>query len=34
MAEYIVGAATDEIERDEDLFKAQDPFNKSWDDIK
>ena len=34
MAEYIVGAATDEIFEPEDKFKSADPFNKSWDDIK
>jgi PBSX family phage portal protein len=34
MAEYIIGANTDEIEKEEDIFKAQDPFNKSWDEVK
>ena len=34
MTEYIIGAATDEIEQEDDIFKAQDPFNKSWDLVK
>ena len=34
MADYIVGAQIDENEPDIDVFKAQDPFNKSWEDIK
>lgn len=34
MAEYIIGANTDEVEPENDIFKAQDPFNKSWDEVK
>jgi len=31
---WTVGARIDEIEQTVDQFKKQDPFNKSWDDIK
>lgn len=31
---YINGLNTDELKKEEDTFKAQDPFNKSWDDLK
>lgn len=34
MAEYIIGASTDELEQEDDIFKNQDPFNKSWDIVK
>jgi PBSX family phage portal protein len=32
--QWTVGARIDEIQEQKDLFKQQDPFNKSWDDIK
>ncbi len=32
--EYFIGASIDDEEVREDLFKAQDPFNKTWDDLK
>ena len=32
--QWTVGARIDEIQEQQDLFKQQDPFNKSWDDIK
>ena len=32
--EWTVGARIDEFEQQEDIFKRQDPFVKSWDDIK
>ena len=31
---YNIPVRIDDIERDEDLFKSQDPFNKSWDELK
>lgn len=31
---YNIPASIDEIEEQEDIFKAQDPFNKTWDDLK
>ena len=34
MNEYIIGASLPEFEAEEDLFKKQDPFVKSWDDLK
>jgi PBSX family phage portal protein len=34
MSEYIVGASLPELEQEEDLFKAKDPFNKTWDHLK
>ena len=34
MEEYILGANLDSYDQAEDLFKKQDPFNKSWDDVK
>jgi len=30
---YNIPVRIDDIERDEDLFKSQDPFNKSWDEV-
>ena len=32
--EWTVGARIDEFEREDDIFKKQDPFSKSWDNIK
>ena len=32
--DWIIGASIDDIEEVSDTFKKQDPFNKSWDDIK
>jgi len=32
--EWTVGARIDDLEKSEDAFKKQDPFTKSWDDIK
>lgn len=32
--EWVIGASIDEFEKQEDVFKKQDPFAKSWDDIK
>src|SRR6056300_282854 len=32
--EWTVGARIDDIEKDDDIFKRQDPFSKSWDNIK
>jgi PBSX family phage portal protein len=32
--DYIIGARIDEIEKQEDPFRKQDPFAKSWDDLK
>jgi PBSX family phage portal protein len=32
--DWIIGASIDDIEEVSDTFKRQDPFNKSWDDIK
>jgi PBSX family phage portal protein len=32
--EWTIGASIDEIAKQEDVFKLQDPFTKSWDDIK
>jgi PBSX family phage portal protein len=34
MDEYYINASLPDIEQKEDLFKAQDPFNKTWDDLK
>ena len=34
MSEYIVGASVPELETEEDVFKKQDPFHKSWEDLK
>jgi hypothetical protein len=34
MAEYTIGASIDQIEKKEDLFSQQDPFSRSWDDLK
>ena len=34
MSEYIINASTPEFEREEDIFKKQDPFNKPWEEIK
>jgi PBSX family phage portal protein len=32
--EWTVGARIDDLNEEEDLFKKQDPFGKSWDDIR
>ena len=32
--EYIIGASVDDVAKTPDIFKQQDPFNKSWEDIK
>jgi len=32
--DFIIGASLDHVENQEDVFKAQDPFVKSWDNIK
>jgi PBSX family phage portal protein len=32
--DWIVGARIDDIEKQDDIFKRQDPFNKTWDEIK
>ena len=32
--EWTVGARIDNLEKEDDVFKRQDPFNKSWDDLK
>lgn len=32
--EWTVGARIDELEKQEDVFKRQDPFAKSWDEVK
>jgi PBSX family phage portal protein len=32
--EWTIGASIDEIEKQEDVFGKQDPFSKSWDDLK
>ena len=32
--EYFINARVDEIKEQENVFKQQDPFNKSWDDLK
>jgi PBSX family phage portal protein len=32
--EYIIGASVPPDNQEEDLFKKQDPFNKSWEDLK
>jgi PBSX family phage portal protein len=34
VSEYIVHANVPEFEKEEDIFKKQDPFIKSWDDLK
>jgi len=34
MNEYIIGASLPEFDAEEDLFKKQDPFVKSWEDLK
>jgi PBSX family phage portal protein len=34
MSEYTIGARIDNINEDDDVFKKQDPFQKSWDDLK
>lgn len=34
MSEYIINASVPDIPKEEDLFKQQDPFAKSWDDLK
>ena len=32
--EYIVGANIDDLPSEDDTYKRQDPFNKTWDDLK
>jgi PBSX family phage portal protein len=32
--EWTVGARIDDIDKEEDIFKKQDPFSKSWNDIR
>ena len=32
--EYIIGARIDDAQEEENAFKSQDPFNKSWDSLK
>jgi len=32
--EWIIGASVDEPEKEDDVFKKQDPFAQSWDNIK
>ena len=32
--EWILGARIDDIQKDDDTFKRQDPFNKNWEDLK
>jgi PBSX family phage portal protein len=32
--DYVIGARIDEIEKQEDPFRKQDPFAKSWDEVK
>jgi PBSX family phage portal protein len=32
--DYVIGARIDEIQKQEDPFRKQDPFAKSWDDLK
>jgi PBSX family phage portal protein len=32
--EWTIGARIDDLSQNEDQFKKQDPFNKSWDDLK
>jgi PBSX family phage portal protein len=32
--EYIIGARVDEFEQEQDAFKSQDLFSKSWDDLR
>ena len=32
--EHIIRAKTDDYKEPEDLFSAQDPFNKTWDELK
>ena len=34
MSEYVINASTPDLPNEENLFKSQDPFNKSWDDLK
>jgi PBSX family phage portal protein len=34
MEEYYINASMPELEQPEDLFKARDPFNKTWEDLK
>jgi len=33
-SEWIIGASVDELAKEEDVFKKQDPFTQSWDSIK
>ena len=32
--EYIIGARVDDLQEEDNTFKRQDPFNKTWDDLK
>lgn len=32
--DWILGARIDDIQKDDDTFKRQDPFNKNWDELK
>jgi len=34
MTEYTIGASLPEFEPEEDIFKARDPFNKEWEELK
>jgi PBSX family phage portal protein len=34
MTEYSIGASIDELPNEDDIFKKQDPFGKSWEDLK
>jgi PBSX family phage portal protein len=34
VTEYVVGASLADLQQEEDLFKAKDPFNKTWDGLK
>jgi PBSX family phage portal protein len=34
VVEHVINARTLELEKEDDLFKKQDPFSKSWDDLK
>jgi PBSX family phage portal protein len=34
MEEFYINASVDDIAKDDDTFKRQDPFNKNWEDLK
>ena len=34
MTEWNIGARIDELDQEDDFFKKQDPFSKSWDEVK